>query len=147
MRRNTLIIILALSLLISVNASAFCFSEAAAMYNQSPDLLKTIAKWESGMNPYAIHWNSNGTYDYGLMQINSSWYKVLGPELWSQLGDPCTNVKVGAWILAGCIQRYGYNWDAIGSYNSRTPYKKAVYAQKISRELQKLSIKNSGGNE
>ena len=59
-------------------AKAFCFEEAGSQYGISPQLLWSIAKTESNFNPRAINRNSNGTYDYGLMQINSSWAKRLG---------------------------------------------------------------------
>ena len=93
------------------------------MYNISPQLLWGIAKHESGLKPDAINWNTNGTYDYGVMQINSSWSKILGKERWAALSDPCENIKTGAWILNQCIKDYGYGWTAVGCYNSRTPGK------------------------
>jgi soluble lytic murein transglycosylase-like protein len=68
------------------------------------------------------------------MQINSTWAKKLG-KTWNELGEPCTNVKVGAWVLAQCIQDYGYNWRAVGCYNSRTPSKGDRYAGKVYRIL------------
>ena len=115
-------------------AKAFCFEEAGSQYGISPQLLWSIAKTESNFNPRAINRNSNGTYDYGLMQINSSWAKRLGTT-WNDLGEPCTNVKVGAWVLAQCIQDYGYNWRAVGCYNSRTPSKGDRYAGRVYRIL------------
>lgn len=117
-----------------VQARAFCFEEAGSQYGISPQLLWSIAKTESNFNPRAINRNSNGTYDYGLMQINSSWAKRLG-KTWDELGEPCTNVKVGAWVLAQCIQDYGYTWRAVGCYNSRTPSKGGRYAGKVYRIL------------
>ena len=64
-----------LTLLLPAAASAFCFEEAGNEYGVSPLLLWSIAKHESGLNPAATCRNANGTYDYGLMQINSSWAK------------------------------------------------------------------------
>jgi hypothetical protein len=118
-------------------AHAFCFEEAGKDYGIPPLILWAIAKTESGLNPYVVHRNSNGTYDYGVMQINSKWSKTLGPTRWASLADPCTNVKTGAWILSQCIADYGYNWKGIGCYNSRTPDKNNRYARLIARELEK----------
>jgi soluble lytic murein transglycosylase-like protein len=119
----------------SNSCSAFCFEEAGMQYNLPPQLLWSIAKSESNFKPDAVNVNKNGSYDYGVMQINSSWAGRLGDKLWSQLADPCTNVKVGAWILRQCINDYGYNWKAIGCYNSRTPGKNEAYAQRIAAIL------------
>jgi soluble lytic murein transglycosylase-like protein len=124
-----------LSLLIPASASAFCFEEAGNEYGLSPLLLQSIAQHESGMNPVAIGKNTNGTYDYGLMQINSRWAKVLGVEKWMKLGDPCTNVRTGAWILAQCVRRHGYNWRAVGCYHSNTPGRRERYAGRIAATM------------
>jgi len=84
-------------------ASAFCYEEAGTMYGISPLLLWTISKGESNFNPAAVNHNTNGSFDFGLMQINSSW----APSLrrigipWEALADPCTNVKVGACRTVG----------------------------------------------
>jgi soluble lytic murein transglycosylase-like protein len=118
-------------------ANAFCFDEAGARYGISPHLLRAICKGESDFNSVALNYNTNGTYDYGLMQINSSWAPILRKMglPWSTLADPCTNVKVGAWVLAQCVRDYGYTWEAVGCYNSRTPSKRDRYAARIARLL------------
>lgn len=120
-----------LLLIHAVQAAAFCFEEAGIEYGISPAVLWGIAKHESNMNPVAVCRNRNGTFDFGLMQINSRWAKVLGSDRWLRLGDPCTNVKTGAWILSGCIRRHGYNWKAVGCYHSSTPARRERYAERI----------------
>jgi len=131
-----LLILFLIVILLPTIASAFCFEEAGREYGVDPAVLWSIAKNESNFNPWAVNHNSNGSYDFGLMQINSSWYNRLGKALWQCLADPCTNVKVGAWILSDCIQRYGNTWQAVGCYNASTEYKRKKYAWKIYRELQ-----------
>ncbi len=118
-------------------ANAFCFDEAGAAYGISPRLLWGISKGESNFDPAAINYNTNGTYDFGLMQINSSWAPTLRRMgiPWNALADPCTNVKVGAWVLAHCVRDYGYTWTAVGCYNSRTPSKRDRYAARIAKLL------------
>ena len=101
-------------------AQAFCFLEAGLRYEVSPRLLEAIARVESNMDPGAVNRNRNGSYDYGLMQINSRWKAALG-ERWEYLSDACYNVMVGAWILRGCIDRYGYSWDAVACYHTGRP--------------------------
>lgn len=123
-------------LLYTVTAHAYCFEEAGQEYNVSPSLLWAIAKIESGFNPVAVNRNTNGTYDYGLMQINSRWYRTLGRERWMNLGDSCFNVRTGAWVLSQCMKQYGYNWKAVGCYNAgKNSNKGASYARKIHKTL------------
>ena len=119
-------------------AYGFCFDEAGRTYGISPLLLRAIAEIESGLNPAAFNRNRNGSYDFGLMQINSFWAKILGIENWLLIGDPCNNVKVGAWILRQCIDRYGYTWEAIGCYNADSFEKRVRYANKVYGKLKGL---------
>jgi hypothetical protein len=131
----TVLFILALS---CSNAYPFCFQEAGQMYGINPLVLRSIAKVESNNDPVALNTNSNGTSDVGLMQINTIWRPLLGEERWKNLDDACYNTKTGAWILATCINKYGYNWKAIGCYNSQTPEKSEIYARKIFSQLKQL---------
>jgi len=95
----------------------FCFKRAGLAYQVSPRLLEAIARVESNMDPQAVNHNRDGSYDYGLMQINSRWQKVLGKR-WRYVSNACYNVMVGAWILRQCIDRYGYTWDAVACYHT-----------------------------
>ncbi len=111
-----------LSLSLSLNAYSFCFDEAGKRYNVSPTILKAIAQVESNLNPLAINkHNRNGSADYGLMQINTSWLKKLSQHNISTddlLNNACLNVNIGAWILALNFQSHGYNWNSVGAYNA-----------------------------
>lgn len=107
-------------LLVFASPAYACWKEAGARYGINPDLLYAIAKTETGVNPHKLNYNKNGTYDIGLMQINSGWLPTLArfgitP---SHLWDSCTNINVGAWILAGNIKQLGMNWNAVGAYNA-----------------------------
>ena len=125
-----------LFLALGTNAHSFCFEEAGAQYGINPQILRAIAKVESNFNPNAVNKNSNGTFDVGLMQINSSWAATLGKERWNTLGDACSNTKTGAWILSMCMSKYGYTWKAIGCYNSQTPGKRDKYSKMVFDQLQ-----------
>jgi soluble lytic murein transglycosylase-like protein len=123
-------------LLISASAIA-CWEQAAERHRVNPYLLYAIAKTESSLNPAAINRNKNGSYDVGLMQINSSWFPTLrkyGLEE-KQLYDPCTSIHVGAWILSQNMQRLGNSWNAVGAYNSSKPDLRLKYALKIYKNL------------
>jgi len=113
----------------------YCFNEAGVSYGVSSKILWAISRHESRHNPYAVHQNKNGTYDYCHMQINSSWARVLGSQSWSGLSNPCHCTKVGAWVLAGCIKRHGYSWEAIGCYNASSPDKRLAYGRQIYRTM------------
>ena len=43
----------------------------AKAFPENPEMMIAIAKAESGMNPKAMHTNTNGSIDIGLFQINS----------------------------------------------------------------------------
>lgn len=135
------ILLIASLLGFSVNANAFyqCFQQAADRYSVPLELLYAIAKVESNFNPQAINRNTNGSTDYGLMQINSRWF----PELKNRFGIPgervindhCTNVYIGAWILANNFHSKGRIWDSVGAYNagfaSKNRGTRANYVSKV----------------
>lgn len=101
-----------------VVSRGFCFREAGEAYDVSSDLLEAISLVESNNDPLAHGRNSNGTEDYGLMQVNSSWARAFGGR-WSLVKkDPCYNVMAGAWILRSCIDRYGEDWKAVECYHT-----------------------------
>lgn len=104
---------------LSAGASA-CWEQAGKQYGVAPQLLYAIAQAESGLNPRAIGRNPGGSYDIGLMQVNSGHLPKLrefGIDK-PQLFDPCTNIRVGAWILAQSFYRHGVSWDGVGAYNA-----------------------------
>jgi soluble lytic murein transglycosylase-like protein len=138
MGKTGLWVVAALLLASAAHGEEYCFDEAGDQYGINPRILKAIAGVESNLAPRAINRNRNGTYDFGVMQINSSWEATLGREWWNTLGDPCSNIKGGAMILAGCMKQYGYSWEAIGCYNSRTPDKRDRYARLVFRKLQEI---------
>ena len=130
---------LILVLILPVNLLGFCFEEAGELYGISPLLLWAIAAVESDFDPRALNRNPDGSYDFGLMQINSFWAEEIGMRNWLMLGDPCTNIKTGAWILSHCIKRHGYTWEAVGCYNAQSPQKRVTYANRVYRKLKELS--------
>lgn len=119
-----------------------CIQEASHRYSVDANLLKAIGAVESGFNPGAIGKNTNGTEDLGIMQINSSWLPRLskfGITRDKLLNEPCTNIHVGAWILADNIRRLGPTWNAVGAYNAVTVSKREKYVHKVWEKYMALS--------
>jgi soluble lytic murein transglycosylase-like protein len=144
-------------LLLSLPTHAMaCWDEAAQRYGISRQLLYAIARVESGLNPQArnlTHQQRTGSYDIGLMQINSSnlpalaRYGITERDLYA----PCTSIHVGAWLLAQTFARHGLNWDGVGAYNAACTQLKGAacqnarrrYAWKVYRELPASAIQSA----
>jgi soluble lytic murein transglycosylase-like protein len=100
-----------------------CWQEAGERYGVDARLLYAIAQQESTLNARAInrsHAARTGSVDIGLMQINSRWLPILHRHGIGEadLLHPCTNLQVGAWILAQSFQRHGATWEAVGAYHA-----------------------------
>lgn len=132
--------LLALTLFFPLAAYSHCFDLASSRYGIHPDLLRAISKVESNGNVKATNRNSNKSRDIGHMQINSSWLPTLKRYGITEqsLFDPCTNTFVGAWVLARNFKELGYNWNAIGAYNAKSPKKRKIYAKKIAAALKTI---------
>ena len=124
-------------------AFAFCFEEAAQLYGLNATLLRSIAKVESNFNACAINVNKDGSYDLGVMQINSTWTQRLGLDGDKLLNNACYNVMTGAKILRKCIDRHGYTWEAVGCYNAVSTHHRVKYAWKIYEALKKESYRSA----
>ena len=117
-----------------------CIDMAAQHYDVRKDILSAVLAVEGGRTGMRTR-NSNGSYDMGPMQINSTWLPELrrrGISEYDVTHDYCTNILVGAWILARELQRAGgpqmntaEYWQAVGRYNSRTPYFNSRYAVRV----------------
>lgn len=112
-----------------------CVSQSSQAYGIQPIMLKTIIAVEGGQAGTASR-NTNGTYDMGVMQVNTIHLNAIQRELgynWKDLiFNPCKNIDAGAWILSKRLKEEPTRpWLAVGNYHSKSPAKRVVYLKKI----------------
>ncbi|HGJ5856547.1 lytic transglycosylase domain-containing protein [Arsenophonus nasoniae] len=56
------------------------FDKAGSYYQIDPDYLRAIAWQESNFNPKAKNKNKDGSFDLGVMQINSKTFNAIKKE-------------------------------------------------------------------
>jgi soluble lytic murein transglycosylase-like protein len=111
-----------------------CINYAAIVYSVPATVILSVMKKENGRNGIANK-NKNGTFDYGVMQINSIWLPKITNYGYSKEDiqyNACKNIFVGTWILSQSIAGSENLWTGVANYHSRTPihhypYKKSVY--------------------
>lgn len=97
-----------------------CINQAAIAFRVPAVIIASILTVENGKSGSATP-NSNGTYDYGSMQINTVWINKLNQYGYTKdeiQNNPCTNVWVGTWILSQKIAHGKDFWYGVGGYNS-----------------------------
>ena len=110
-----------------------CVNQAAINYEVPAELILAIIFVEGGRNGIAMA-NTNGTFDYGVMQINSSWltrFTQFSTSAYQLQFDACQNVMVGSWILKQNIENNPDLFKAIGDYHSHTPDLNSAYAKQV----------------
>jgi len=91
--------------------------------------------------------NSNGSFDLGLMQINTINLGYIQDE-YPQVTPsdiackPCLNITIGAWILSKRINETKDIWKGIGHYHSKTPKYRDRYLKKISDAVSSIVEEN-----
>lgn len=109
------------------------YTQAGNHFGLDPQLLWAIAYKETRLNPKLISKpNVNGSYDIGIMQINSSHLPRLKKQYdisEKDLLNPQVNIFIGAEILKMCFDKHGDTQNGITCYNGRiknNPYGKQV---------------------
>lgn len=97
-----------------------CIAQASLLYEVPELLLHAIISKEGGRTGQCRR-NTNGTYDCGLAQINTSWvefFKRQGVSPAELLLSACTNITASAYILKYNYLKKNRSWpDSIISYN------------------------------
>lgn len=121
-----------------------CAESIAESYRMPVGALEAIFRIENGRTGIAVR-NNDGSFDRGLMQINTFWDKHVaefGITSDDILNDDCINVAVSAWVLRQELNRFG-NWrDAFSAYNAGAGrlHLGRGYAQKVLKAWANLSL-------
>lgn len=141
-------LLFAFSFLLTGNANATCWQLAEETFHIDGRLLAAIAQVESAMDPHALNKNRDGSWDSGLMQINSRHLPALrksGINAYMLQNDPCISLLTGAAILSDMMKIYGYSWEAVGAYHAGTAknrhQQRMDYALKVWRYYQRENKK------
>lgn len=125
-----------------------CLLAAANTYQIPSSVLYAIMENEGGKMG-EVSENTNGSYDLGIMQINSLWLPELAKHwgvsqteaAYAVVNDTCTNFNVAAWILNKKIaEADGSLMNGIAFYHSRTPNLGRKYAMKIYNTLERENL-------
>ncbi|TPE46488.1 lytic transglycosylase domain-containing protein [Amaricoccus solimangrovi] len=87
---------------------------------------------------------ANGTYELGLMKINSSRvpelaneWEVSGSTAWEWVrDDACTNIGVTGWLLRENLMNSWNLADAIALYNEGTEEQNAEYKEEVIAKME-----------
>jgi hypothetical protein len=120
-----------------IKSDGKCIAEAANFHGVNASVLQAILMVESGMNPWVINQNKNGTIDVGLGGMNSIHFPEIAkfgiaPE---HLFNDCVATYVTAWQLKKGINQFGNTWFGIAAYHSTTPYYNSRYQALLFNQL------------
>jgi len=79
--------------------------QSANQYGVPVNVALGIASHESGFNPNATNNNTNGTTDYGVMQLNTSVLQTFGLTP-AQAFDPQTNIDTSMKLMSMYLSKY-----------------------------------------
>ena len=117
-----------------------CAAEASRRYDVPELLLHAIIAKEGGRSGQWVK-NTNGSYDLGLSQINTSWathFRQYGIRLEHLASNDCTNIAASAYILKYNLLRQGNDWfkaimayhTGLGGLQTREGYRRGYYYAK-----------------
>jgi hypothetical protein len=107
-----------------------CAISAAARYEIPANVLLAVADKEGGKVGQWVR-NSNGTFDVGAMQFNTTYLKALsryGISALDVAGPGCYAFELAAWRIRRHIKTdNGDLWTRVSNYHSRTPRYNRIY--------------------
>lgn len=121
-----------------------CLDAASKKNGMDKNIMLSIMAIEGGqVGTESV--NTNGSIDYGIMQINTVTIKDLRDRFGLNYtieqirDDECTNIDVSARVLAQKIKEAGDTWEGVGDYNSRNEPAHSIYRNKIQEKYQYLT--------
>lgn len=127
--------------------TAECLKKASDIQGVSSYVILGLLKTEGGHIGSASR-NTNGTYDLGPMQVNTTWVPRLAEanfngnrsQTYQALRyDGCYNVFVGTWVFRQYLDEADGNYArAIGYYNSHTPSKMNIYQHRFAKNFKSV---------
>jgi soluble lytic murein transglycosylase-like protein len=124
-----------------------CFEHAAQRRHIDVNLLLAIGHVESRYRPWEINGHTGAIGVMQIMPFHLKWLQRYGIDRIDLL-DGCTNINVGAFLLADFIRMYGNTWRAVGAYGAGiAPDKEKArieYAQLVERAYEHLINLNAG---
>ena len=120
----------------------------AQIYALPPRVLPAIQRIEGG-RPGLVVANTNGSQDFGVMQVNSVWLQPLSrytglPAATVKtrlVEEPCFNIAAAGLVFRTELDRVGGDlMQAVGNYHSRTPIHHFPYRAKVTEAARQMFV-------
>lgn len=150
MRRRTMWLTTALMVTCAVARAdtSACFAHAAARRHLNVNLLYAIGRVESRFDPAVTNAKTGAIGEMQILPSHLKWLSRYGISR-QDLYDACTNINVGAFLLADFIRMYGNTWRAVGAYGAGiAPDKEAArvgYARLVQAQYERIT-RGTGGD-
>ena len=121
-----------------------CVVAAEAKYSVPSCILLAVHQVESNgdLRSGLVRSNTNGTYDYGVTQINTVWMdyfqRSFGITPAQVANNACLAVSSSAYIIRYEINASGDFWTGVGRYHSRSPVKHDLYVRQVAQQAQRF---------
>ena len=117
-----------------------CAISASVKYKVPANIMLAIAEKEGG-KPGQLVRNTNGTYDVGYMQFNTSYLRTLakyGITARDVAASGCYSFDLAAWrVRQHLLNDKGDIWTRAANYHSRTPKYNTIYRKDLIRKAAK----------
>lgn len=130
-----------------------CMALVAQVYHLPPRVLPSIQAVEGGFVGSVSH-NTDGTDDFGVMQVNTVWLAPLArisrlpqEEVRRRLiWEPCFNIAAAGVVMRTYLdEARGDLMQAVGDYHSHTPALNRSYQEKVLAAATRLFVRVAGG--